>query len=125
MPILRKRITPEFLPILGRAQWALAADIMRRANGGDLISKTSLRHFRFLAECTDDLVKLQRLTGSQEIHIVSFYDGVNASYADRALIEWAVDDYVDSEDAEKAEDADTLYAFRMEWRQVPWQEFGK
>lgn len=124
MPILRKKITPEFLPILARAQWALAADIMRRADGGDLISRASLSKFRNLAKASDDLVELVEMTGGKEIYVVSFRE--NNSFVDRDLIDWAVEFYLNSEDAHRAEEYDAVVAFREEWwNGTQWQEWGR
>lgn len=120
MPILRKEIHPSLLPVLARAQWNLAAHIMRRASGGDLIAKTALRQFRFLAECTEDLVELQKLTGNGEIYIVSFYDSVNQTYTDRTLIDWAVE-FTDEDDPENGE----FKELRDDWPATEWQEWGR
>lgn len=120
MPILRKEIHPSLLPVLARAQWNLAAHIMRRANGGDLIAKASLKHFRFLAECTDSLVELQEMTGSGEIYVVSFYDSENETYLDRALIDWAVE-FTDEDDP----DNHSFKELRDDWPATEWQEWGR
>jgi hypothetical protein len=117
--IMRKEIDPSLLPVLARAQWNLAAHIMRRANGGDLISKTALRRFRFLAECTDSLVELQALTGG-EIYIVSFYDTVNATHMDRHLIDWAVE-FTAEDDPDNGE----FKELRDTWPATEWKEWGR
>lgn len=119
MPILRKEIDPSLLPVLARAQWNLAAHIMRRAAGGDLIAKSALRQFRFLAECTEDLVELQTLTDG-EVYIVSFYDSVNNSYVDRALIDWAVE-FTAEDDPDNGE----FKELRDDWPATEWKEWGR
>jgi hypothetical protein len=122
---LRKRITPEFLPILARAQWALAADVMRRADGGDLISRAALHKFRELATSTDYLIALVEMTGNGEIYTVALYDFESQKHTDRDLIEWAVIDYYNSEEALRVEGYDVLDRFLREWRDTEWRFYGK
>lgn len=124
MPILRKLIAPELLPVLARAQFALSADIMRKAAGGDLIAKVALRHFRFLGECTEDLVELTRLYGS-ETYIVSFYDSTNSTYLDRQLIDWAVEFYVEESERISDEEWHAALALKAAFEESDWQEWGR
>lgn len=122
MPILRKPIHPDNLPVLARAQWNLAAHIMRRANGGDLIAKASLKRFRDLAKTTEDLVELQAMTGTGDIYIVSWYDRENGTYLERQLIDWAVE-FTAEDDPESME----FMQLREEWaiEADAWAEWGK
>lgn len=120
MPILRKPIHPEMLPVLARAQWNLAAHIMRRAAGGDIIAKVALPKFRFLAEVTEDSAKLCKLTGTEEVYVVAFYDSVNATFTDRQVIDWAVE-FTDEDDPESMEFAQ----LRDEWAADEWKEWGR
>lgn len=123
MPILRKLIDPELLPVLARAQWALAADIMRRADGGDLISRAALSKFRNAAKATEDLVELQRMTGGQEIYVVSFRE--NNSFVDRDLIDWAVERYVDETENGLEEEWHNALWLKAAWEDNDWKEWGR
>lgn len=115
---LRKEIDPSLLPTLARAQWNLAAHIMRRAEGGDLISRAALPKFRELADFTDSLVELQNLTGG-EVFLVSFRNGPDG-YWDRDLIDWAVE-YT----AEDDPDSLSFKELRDDWPATEWQEWGR
>lgn len=118
MPALRKEIDPSLLPVLARAQWALAADIMRRAYGGDIIARAALPKFRQLADMTDSLVELQRLTGSEEIYLVAFRN--DGEYWERDFIDWAVEFT-----AEDDPDSIDKRELRDDWPATTWQEWGK
>lgn len=120
MPIYRKAIDPSLLPVLARAQWALAAHIMRQANGGDIMAKVALKKFRDLAAVTDDLVELQRMTGTEDIYIVSWYDKENQTYLERTLIDWAVE-FTAEDDPDNGE----FKELRDDWPATEWKEWGK